>query len=194
MDSKRSTGKLSMKKILIIILLFASYNTFSQNIFVCTNGEVTFFSKGPIEDIDATSKSMNSILNISTGEIVFVVPMTSFNFRKALMQEHFNEKYVESDKYPKGTYKGKINEKIDYSKDGEYDITSLGILNIHNVDKEHAEKGKLIIKDGAISIKSEFNVAVADHKIEIPKLLVDNIADTVKVTFSASYIPFKKEK
>jgi len=116
MDSKRSTGKLTMKKILIIILLFIGYNSFSQNIFVCTNGEVTFFSKGPIEDIDATSKSMNSILNISTGEIVFVVPMTTFNFRKALMQEHFNEKYVESDKYPKGTYKGKINEKIEYSQ------------------------------------------------------------------------------
>lgn len=183
-----------MKKFLIIIFLFIAPSTFAQNIFVCTSGEVTFFSKEVIEDIDATSKSMNSILNISNGEIVFVVPMTSFKFKKPLMQEHFNEKYVESDKYPNGTYKGRINEKIDYTKDGEYDVTSSGILNIHGVEKERTEKGKLVVKDGAISIQSEFNVHLKDHKIEIPKLLVDNIADSVKVTFSAKYIPVKKDK
>ena len=183
-----------MKKFLIIILLFAAGKTYSQNIYMCNSGEVTFFSKAPIEDIDATSRSMNSILNISTGEIVFVVPMTSFKFKKALMQEHFNEKYVESDKYPNATYKGKIKDSIDYKKNGEYEITSSGILVIHGVEKERTEKGKLVIKDGNISIQSEFNVPVKEHKIEVPKLLTENIAEVVQVKFSGSYSRYKKEK
>jgi hypothetical protein len=161
---------------------------------MCKNGEVTFFSKSTIENVDATSKSMNSFLNITTGEIAFVVPMTSFKFKKALMQEHFNEKYVESDKYPYGAYKGTINEKIDYTKDGEYDITSKGTLTIHAVPKERTDKGKLTIKNGVISIQSEFYVAIKDHKIEIPKLVIENVADTVKVNFSAMYSPFKNDK
>ncbi|MEP7170997.1 MAG: YceI family protein [Bacteroidota bacterium] len=183
-----------MKRFLIILFLFIVHQTYSQSIFMCTNGEVTFYSYGPIEDIDATSKSMNSILNTSNSEIVFVVPMTSFKFKKALMQEHFNEKYVESDKYPNGTYKGKIIETIDYTKDGDFDITSTGTLTIHGVEKAHTEKGKLNIKSGIISIQSEFRVAIKDHKIEIPRLLMDNVADTVKVNFSATYAPYKKDK
>lgn len=184
----------TISKFLTIILVLAGPATNAQNIFVCTGGEITFFSHSTVEDIDATSKSMNSILNIATGEIVYVVPMTSFKFKKALMQEHFNDKYVESDKYQNASYKGKISEKIDYKTDGEHDITSAGTLNLHNVDKEHTEKGKLIIKDGIISIQSEFKVAVKDHKIAIPRLLADNISDSVKVTFTAKYAPYKKDK
>ena len=186
--------QISMKQFLVIIFLFIVQKTYSQSIFVCHNGEVTFFSEALIENIDATSNSMNSILNTSNNEIVFVVPMTSFKFKKALMHDHFNEKYVESDKFPNGTYKGKINETIDFKKDGEYDITSSGTLTIHGVEKQRTEKGKLIIKNGEIKIQSEFNVAVKDHHIEIPKLVMQNIADTVKVNFSATYAPYKKDK
>ncbi len=181
-----------MKRFLIILFLLIFQRSFSQSIFVSNKGEVSFYSKAPIEDIDATSNSMNSILNISTGEIVFVVPMTSFKFKKALMQEHFNEKYVESDKFPNATYKGKIAETIDYSKDGEYTVTSEGTLSIHGVEKPRKETGKITISNGEIRVQSEFRVAVKDHDIEIPKLLTENIADTVKVNFSAKYLPFKK--
>ncbi|HKR07168.1 MAG TPA: YceI family protein [Bacteroidia bacterium] len=183
-----------MKRFIVILLIFTVQKINSQSIFVCKNGEVTFFSEAPIENIDATSKSMNSILNTSNGEIVFVVPMTSFRFKKALMQEHFNEKYVESDKYPNGTYKGKIKESIDYTKDGEYEISSTGTITIHGVEKPRTEKGKIIIKNGEIKIQSEFHVPVKDHKIEIPRLVMQNIADTVKVNFTATYLAFKKDK
>lgn len=184
-----------MKKIIsVIFILLLTLSLKAQSIYSCTKGEATFYSKAPIEDIDATSKSMNSILNTANSEIVFIVPMTSFKFKKALMQEHFNDKYVESDKYPNTTYKGKINETVDFSKDGEHEITSTGILTIHGVDQPRTEKGKLIIKDGNISIQSEFNVALKDHNIQIPKLLMENIAEVVKVTFTATYTLFKKDK
>jgi polyisoprenoid-binding protein YceI len=183
-----------MKGVVIFILLFVYRQSFAQNIFMCKNGEISFFSESPVENIDATSKSMNSVLNTSTSEIAFVVPMTSFTFKKALMQEHFNEKYVESDKFPYGAYKGTINEKIDYTKDGEYDITSKGTLTIHGVAKERTDKGKLTVKNGAISIKSEFKVAIKDHDIKIPKLVMSNIADTINVNFAATYSQFKKDK
>ena len=184
-----------MKKIISFLFLVVVIQTAQgQNIFRCSSGEVTFYSQAPIEDITATSNSMNSILNTSNNEIVFVVSMRSFKFKKAMMEDHFNEKYIESDKYPNTTYKGKINETVDYTKDGEYEITSTGTLNIHGVDKERTEKGKLVIKNGVISIQSEFNVAIKDHNIEVPKLLAQNIAETVNVKFTAQYEPFKKDK
>lgn len=184
-----------MKKTLsFIFILFLSLSLKAQSIYSCTNGEVTFYSKAPIEDIDATSQSMNSILNTANSEIVFIVPMTSFKFKKAMMQEHFNDKYVESDKFPTATYKGKINETIVYAKDAEYEITSTGLLTIHGVEQQRTEKGRLSIKDGNISVQSEFNVALKDHNIQIPKLLMENIAEEVKVNFSANYAPFKKDK
>lgn len=178
----------------MLCFLFLCKTSSGQTIYICHNGEVTFFSKAPIENIDATSKSMNSILNTSNGEIVFIVPMTSFNFKKLLMQEHFNEKYVESDKYPNAAYKGKINDSIDYAKDGEYEIASTGTLTIHGVDQPRTEKGELKIKDGKISIQSEFNVALKEFNIQIPKLVIKNISDSVKVNFNAEYIPYKKDK
>lgn len=183
-----------MKKAFVIFLIFFVQISNAQSIYICNNGEVSFFSKTVLEDIDATSKNLNSILNIATGEIVFVVPITSFKFKKALMQEHFNEKYLESEKYPKATYQGKINEKPDFSKDGDYEITSTGVLSIHGVDQQRTEKGKLSVKNGIFTIQCDFNVPIKDHKIEIPKLLAQNIADSVMVKFLASYTVFKKDK
>lgn len=176
------------------IIFFVCCETLkAQNIYSCTNGEVTFFSKAPLEDIQAASKGLNSILNTSNNEIVFIVPMTSFKFKKSMMEEHFNENYIESHKYPNAVYKGKINENIDYSKDGEYEVTSTGTLALHGVDKTRTEKGKMIIKEGKISIHSEFTIAIKEHNIEIPKLVVQNIAEIVKVNFIASYSPYKKQ-
>lgn len=184
-----------MKKLCFVFLFFFVSSTgTSQNIFLCRTGEVTFFSKAPLEDIDAKSRNLNSVLNIVNNEIVFFVPMRSFKFKKALMQEHFNEKYVESDKYPNATYKGKINTEIDYTKDGEYKITATGTFTVHGVEKPRTDKGVLTIKGDSISIKSEFMVALQDHDIKIPKLLTEYITETVKVNFSINYNLLLKEK
>lgn len=181
---------------LIIVFLTGcvGLKTFSQPIYLAQGAKASFYSYTPVEDIAASSQSMTSVLNIASNEIQFKVPMRTFQFKKGLMQEHFNEKYIESDKYPDAGFKGKINESIDWTKDGTYDITSTGILNIHDVDKQHTEKGKLIIKDGKFNIASEFKVTVKDHNISIPKIMMSNIAEVVEVKINADYIPYKKDK
>ena len=182
-----------MKKTSFILLfsLLSAFTAYSQ-IYLCKGGSISFFSETPIENIDAHSTNLNSILNTSTGEVVFMVPITSFKFAKALMQEHFNEKYLESDKFPSATFKGKINETIDYTKDGTYPITATGKLTVHGVEKERTEKGTLTIKNGVISIETSFKVLVKDHNVEIPTLVMQNIAEAVLVKINATYAAYKK--
>src|SRR5579859_4572324 len=110
-----------MKNIAFVfaLLLLPGIKTSAQ-IYKFNDGKASLFSEAPIENIDAHSASFSSILNTSTNEIAFVVPINSFQFKKPMMQEHFNEKYMESDKYPQATYKGIINEKVDWTKNGTY--------------------------------------------------------------------------
>ena len=107
------------------------------------------------------------------------------------MQEHFNENYMESDKYPQATFKGKINEKPDVTKDGTYPVTAAGIFEVHGVKQTRTITGKITVKSGAISLSSEFMVACKDHQIEIPKLVFYNIAENIRVQVNATYAPYK---
>ena len=173
--------------ILIIITIQANAQIYKSNI-----GTVSFFSEAPLENIDATSKSIVSIINTSTNEIVFRVPISTFQFKKKLMQEHFNENYLESDKYSDATYKGKINEKIDWSKNGTYKIVSKGALTIHGVEKERTDTATVSIKDRIVTMNGDFLVTVADHKIKIPQLVFEHIGEVVSVKFNISYVAFKK--
>lgn len=176
---------------LILSFIFISFYSTAQ-VFLSTGGKCSFFSSTPVENIDAHSESLNSVLNTKNNEIQFKVPLTSFHFKKALMQEHFNEKYVESAKYPFAIFKGKINETIDYTKDGSYSITATGIFNMHNADKAHTEKGKLMIKNGVITIEGNFKVYLKDHNIEVPNIVVANISEVIDVNFTSIYSPYQK--
>lgn len=154
---------------------------------------ISFFSKSPLEDIDATNNKPVIVLRTTTNDIQFGVPMVSFKFPKPLMEEHFNENYVESDKYPTCTFKGKINETIDYTKDGEYKVTAKGTMNLHGVSKEIEASGTLIIKGKEITIVSNFKVKVADYNIKVPSLYVQNIAEVIDVKVNAVLEPFEKK-
>src|SRR5690349_13857977 len=113
-----------MKYLFCFLLVIISVESNAQNTWKASKGEVTFYSYAPLEDIKATSTQVNSFIATDKKEVVFIIPMRSFQFAKALMQEHFNEKYIESDKYPQATYKGKINEDVDFKKPGAYQLTS----------------------------------------------------------------------
>jgi len=180
-----------MKYLTFIISLFCSH-VFSQEIYSSQKSNVKFFSKAPLEDIESNNSQATSVLNASNNEIVFFVPINGFKFKKSLMQEHFNENYMESPKYPNATFKGKINEKINFKKDTVANITSTGKLTIHGVEKERTEKGKLTIKSGEISIESEFYVNLKEVKVEIPKIVVDNISKDILVKINFTYAPYKK--
>jgi hypothetical protein len=153
----------------------------SQNIYKSTTGQISFFSSTPIEDIGATNKDVKALLNTKNGELAFIIANIGFHFKKPLMEEHFNENYIESDKYKTSIFKGKIVSDINYSLDGIYNVIVKGTLNIHGVDQQREINGELIIKDGNISIQAGFNINLKDHKIKIPKVVTKNISETVKV-------------
>ena len=166
----------------------------AQNVLKAVDGQVSFFSTAPLEDIYAVSHQVNSFINKSTGEVVFIIPMRSFDFEKDLMEEHFNEKYIESDKYPNATYKGKIEGEIDFESPGTYPLTSAGEMEIHGKKKKIHEGGGIRVTQDTVFLNTKFRIAIADYDIAIPKLLIKNIADTVEVTLNASYLPYINEK
>lgn len=186
-----------MKNInLLIIGLFSllSFRVCGQNqVFSTTKGEITFFSNAPLEDISAKNTRVISMLNTETKELVVRVPINQFEFPNKLMQQHFNENYLESEKYPYGTFKGKVAEGIDYTKPGTYVATANGVLNIHGVDQKRTLSGKIIVaEDGSIKLDTKFDVMLADHKIDIPKLVFKKIAEKIAIHATFNYQPFKK--
>jgi polyisoprenoid-binding protein YceI len=180
-----------MKYIGVILLAWLSINQAGQDIYVCKNAVVTLYSKAPIEDIDARTDKGTSVFNAKTGDIAFSVPIRSFKFDKALMQEHFNENYLESDKYPQATFKGKLTQTVDVTKDGSYPVTASGVFEVHGVKRSRNITGKLTVSQGNISLISEFVVACKDHNIDIPTLVFQNIAETIRIQVSAIYSPYK---
>lgn len=181
MESLKNTKKLFLLVALLCPLLLKAQVNYSTN-----NGKINFFSSTPIEDIKAASGKASAVLISKSGDIAFQVPIKSFQFEKGLMQEHFNENYMESDKYPLAKFKGKINQNIDFSKNGEYDVTATGILSMHGVDKQRTINGKLKVMDGKVQILSNFNVACADHNIKIPRLVLAKIAEVINVNVDAT--------
>lgn len=174
-----------MKQWIIILLstLF-SFTTIQAQKFITKTGKINFYSTAALEDINATNKSVIAVLDSQTGELQFAALIKGFDFKKALMQEHFNKNFLESDKYPKADFKGTIsnNSAVNYTTNGTYNVTAKGKLTIHGVTKDVEIPGKLVVQDGRIAATSTFNVAVADYNITIPKIYQDNIAKSIKVT------------
>ncbi len=181
-----------MKKTILTLLLglMVSVLTHAQ-IYSTQTASVSFYSATPVEDIEASCKTVIAVLNTATGEMAFQITNTAFGFKNKLMEEHFNEKYMESDKNPKSTFKGKINEKIDFTKDGEYNVTVTGKLNIHGVEQDRTISGKVIVKEGKIQLLTSFKVKNADHKVEIPKIVSAKIAEEIDVKVDALLLPKK---
>lgn len=181
-----------MKKLcLVIVFNVLSVCIFSQ-IYIAKTCEISFFSSSPIEDIQAVNKACKPIINTAANDIQMKIAINAFQFEKPLMQEHFNEDYMETEKFPNAVFKGKINEKIDWSKNGEYKVTVSGKLNIHGVEKDRMIDGLVKISGTEITISSKFNVHIADHGIKVPSLYVKNIAEDVEVKLNAVLEPYKK--
>lgn len=178
-------------KLLLISLLISS-KSFGQ-LYVTQAGETSFFSETPVENIVAVNKTVGAIINTSTNEIAVSMKMTAFEFPNKLMQEHFNENYMESEKYPMGTFKGKIVEPIDYTKNGIYDVTARGQLTIHGVTIPRDLKGKLTVENQKISLISNFEVKLVDHKIDIPKIVFAKIAEVISVKINYAFSPYVKK-
>src|SRR5690606_16173653 len=157
-------------------VMFLCFRAEAQDILIDKAGQISFFSEAPLEDISATTRKATSALDTNSNEIAFKVPIKSFEFNKRLMQEHFNENYMESDKFPYATFRGKINEPIDWDRDGVYRVAVAGSLEIHGVKKLYTTGAVLEVKGRIITAHAKFNVSVADHGIKIPRIVIKNIA------------------
>lgn len=184
---------MTQRLITLGLLLGLTFSATAQKIFIATGGKAHLFSATPIENIDAVTSSMSSVLNTINNTLAFSVPMRTFKFEKSLMEEHFNEKYVESETYPKSTFNAKINESINWERDTVADVTATGEFFLHGVTRTITEKGKLTISGGSISLSAVFIVVLKDYKIEVPKLLSNIISETIRVDLNCNYIPYRKE-
>ena len=178
---------------LLSILLLATVTSKAQKFFTRT-AEVTFFSEAPTENIEAENRQVTCILNTENGELAFSVQMKGFHFDKALMEEHFNENYVESHKYPKSTFKGKIIDfdKIDLKKEGKYNVIVEGEMLLHGETKKLTADGEIKVEGDKIILVSKFDLKIEDYKIAIPKAVVNKIAESIEVSMAATLLEYKK--
>jgi len=180
----------------LILFLAFSLSASAQNRYFTKTGHIDFFSHTAVEDIKGVNDQVTSFLDILTGDMVFSVLCRSFQFAKPLMQEHFNENYMESEKFPKASFEGKIADlkTIDFSKPGKYPIKVTGKLTIHGVTKDIEATGNFTIDKDKINGESVFPVNPEDYGIKIPGVVKQNIAESMKVTVQMNYQLYTPKK
>lgn len=176
-----------------LALIFFTSLSFAQGKYFTKTGKISFISKAPLEDDEAINKTVTTVLDSKSGAIQFSVLMKGFEFEKALMQEHFNENYVESDKYPKAEFKGTIinNSEINYLKNGTYTAKVKGRLTIHGITKDIAATGSFKINGANINATATFNVFLSDYNIKIPSIVKDKVSNSIKVVVDCNLEPLK---
>lgn len=185
-----------MKKIIVLLALAAiAGQVNAQDKYFTKSGKVNFDAteKNSPENIDAVNKSVTCVLDTKTGNFQFAVLMKGFEFDRALMMEHFNENYMESDKYPKAEFRGQVvnNNPGNYSKNGVYDVVVKGKMTMHGETRDIETKGKITVQNGSLLAVADFPVALADYKIAIPTLVADKVAKVANVKVDCTMTPLK---
>lgn len=171
----------------IVVVVLAAHASQAQKRFNTQKARVEFTSAAELELIKAASNEVKGILDPATNQFAFTIEVKSFQgFNSALQREHFNEKYMETEKYPKALFTGKIIEQIDYSKNGSYDVRAKGDLDIHGVKQTRIIRGKIVINNGTVQLNTNFVVTLADHNISIPTIVSQKIATQIEVQFETS--------
>lgn len=180
-----------MKRLFLLMFFLNILFAVNAQKYITKNGYIGFYSHTSMEDIKGDNNQVVGALDISTGELVFQALIKSFHFDRALMEEHFNENYMESDKIPKSVFKGKIINlsAVDFSKSGTYDITVEGDLTIHDVTNKISTKGTIEVVSGGINANSKFKIVPEDYKVTIPGVVRDKVDKTVEVTVTMKYTP-----
>jgi len=178
---------------IILGLTMLAGQSFAQSIYTTDSSLVSFFSATPVENIEAFNTASTSLLNVAKKEIVFRVPISAFKFEKPLMQEHFNENYLESDKYPYATFKGKLSDTLDLTKDTIYNVTATGMMNIHGQDRAESFSGMIVCKKGRAKLMCDFAIALRNYNIKVPKVVFANIAEVIEVKTYFEFKPYEKK-
>jgi polyisoprenoid-binding protein YceI len=179
----------NLKLALLTLLIGAPILLSAQRIFT-KSANVSFdaTSNKSLEEIDAKTSTGTIVIDAATGAVEAAVLMKSFQFEKALMGEHFNENYVESTKYPKAVFKGKIADqsKVNFKQDGTYNINVTGNMTMHGVTKPVTAPATITVKGGKVSSQTNFTLTLADYGISVPSLVADKVAKVVKVSFGGA--------
>jgi len=178
-----------MHKIITLFFIFAFFSGFSQDKIIARQGQVSFFSYTSVENIEAVNNQVLSIIDLSNGEIAVNMLMRAFVFKKALMEEHFNESYVESDIYPKLQFEGEIQDFDTIGTTAQAKIVK-GAMTLHGVTKDIEVKTTIERLDSNYILSGDFEVGVSDHDINVPPLLRPNIAKVIKIMFRFEYEPY----
>ena len=183
------------KSIILLVALFGYVANTSAQKYITKTGQIEIFSETPVFTIEAVNKKVASILNIETGEVVVSTLVRSFDFEEALVEEHFNENYIESHKFPKSTFKGKIKnlDAINFSKDGVYPFQIVGDLTIHGVTKNVTQDGSFTIADGKINAKIDFIVSLQAYEVKVEKAYKDAIKDEIELEMDFDFLPMAKK-
>lgn len=182
-----------MKNILVILLTVYSLYGAAQDRYVTKNGHIQFFSEAPLENIEAHNHQVAGILDLTKNEVAISLLIKAFKFDKSLMEEHFNENYLESDKFPKAVFLGSFQgkETLDPNKSGIYPVSIDGKLTLHGVTKELKTTGTIEVVKNQLIAKTKFQISIEDYNIKVPTLVIKNIAEVVDVTVE---LPFTIQK
>jgi len=175
-----------MKLYLLLLISFFSLQLHSQ-VVSSDHAEIVFYSKSPLEDIEAKNANVKSLFDLTTGEIVFSLFIEDFDFDSKLMKKHFQNKYMEIDEFPKSTFKGKILGWNKAEFDGPYTGEVVGQLTIHGVTNDVSETIALTFDSDQITSISTFMISLKDYEVSIPKLMFQNIAEEIEIKLEATY-------
>ncbi|MEO5979407.1 MAG: YceI family protein [Chryseolinea sp.] len=174
------------KNIACCVLIFCSFHLMAQKRFGTNQGRIDFISKADLELIRASSNKLQGLVNPVNNQFAFTVDVQTFQgFNSDLQKEHFNEKYMESELYPKMSFSGKIIEAVDFTMDGIFEVRAKGELDIHGQKQTRIIKSTITIDSGTMTIESIFKVPLADHNIAIPRLVNQKIATEIEITVKA---------
>lgn len=183
-----------MKSYMLLALSFFFFTcSYSQDKYFTKTGKVSFVSDAPMEKIEGNNKTVIAVMDAKSGKLQFALQMKSFEFEKTLMQEHFNENYVESGRFPKAEFKGSIlnHADINYKKDGSYPAKVKGQLTIHGQTKDVETKGLVKVKGGKIYTESTFDILLSDYNISIPSLVKEKVSNSVAISMECILEPLK---
>jgi hypothetical protein len=181
-----------MRKSLFISLVVCGLMAFkpASKLFQTVNGKIDFKSEAPLELIKASSDDLIGLIDAEKKNFSFKVPISSFEgFNSRTQREHFNENYMQTETYPEASFKGKIIEDVDLTKDGVYIVRAKGILTIHGVEKERIIKSEMTVRNNIININTSFTILLSDHNIPIPKVVYQKLANEIKVEVNATLQP-----
>ena len=171
---------------LIFFISLISIKVFPQNLITGNDGTIKFRSEARLELIDAVSNKLKSVIDIDKKTFAFSVPITSFvGFNAELQREHFNEKYMETTKYPTAYFKGKIIEDIDLKRTGTFQVRAKGLLSVHGVEQERIIKATIIVRNEEVIVMSKFSMLLKEHKIKVPRVVHEKIATEIFVDVNA---------